>query len=119
MGFTASFGTVLLTGGRAGHRYALRNATIHMHQPWGGARGQATDIDIQAKEILRLRERVESIMALHTGQPADKIHTDMERDRYLSAEEALDYGLVDGIIESAHVSGANNNGGAQGDEIGI
>lgn len=98
IGLTASFGTILLTAGTPGRRYALQNATIHMHQPLGGMRGQATDVEIQANEILRLRRDVEAILASHTGQPAEKIRRDIERDIYLTAAEAAEYGLIDGVI---------------------
>jgi ATP-dependent Clp protease protease subunit len=98
VGVTASFGTVLLTAGTKGHRYALPHATIHMHQPLGGAQGQASDIEIQAKEILRLKARLNEIMAHHTGQSIQQIETDTERDYYLSAEQAVEYGLVDQLI---------------------
>jgi len=99
VGLTASFGTVLLTAGTRGQRYALPHATIHMHQPLGGAQGQASDIEIQAKEILRLRERLNEILAHHTGQPLEAIERDTERDYYMSAQEAADYGLVDKVLE--------------------
>ncbi len=98
VGVTASFGTVLLAAGTKGHRYALPHATIHMHQPLGGAQGQASDIEIQAKEILRLKARLNEIMAFHTGQTTQQIETDTERDYYLSAEQAVEYGLVDQLI---------------------
>ena len=97
-GFTASFGTVLLTAGAKGHRFALPNATIHMHQPLGGAEGQASDIEIQAKEIMRLKKDLMNILSYHTGQPYEKVAADTERDNWMSAEEALEYGLVDKII---------------------
>ena len=99
VGLTASFGTVLLTAGTKGQRYALPHATIHMHQPLGGAQGQASDIEIQAKEILRLRERLNEILAHHTGQPLEAIERDTERDYYMSAQEAAEYGLVDKVLE--------------------
>ncbi|HEY57943.1 MAG TPA: ATP-dependent Clp protease proteolytic subunit [Anaerolineae bacterium] len=99
VGVTASFGTVLLAAGTKGQRYALPNATIHMHQPLGGAQGQATDIEIQAKEILRLKERLNEILSHHTEQPLDVIERDTERDFYMSAEEATKYGLVDKVLE--------------------
>ncbi len=101
VGMTASFGTVLLTAGSPGRRYALPNATIHMHQPLiggGGVSGQASDLDIQAREILRLRERLNGILAHHTGQTVDQIAKDTDRDRYFTAQQAVDYGLVDGLI---------------------
>lgn len=99
VGFTASFGTVLLTAGTQGRRYALPNATIHMHQPMGGAQGQATEIEIQAKEILRLREQLNNILSHHTGQPIEKIADDTERDIFLTAPQAVEYGLIDGVLD--------------------
>ncbi len=99
VGFTASFGTVLLTAGTKGRRFALPNATVHMHQPLGGTQGQATEIEIQAKEILRLRERLNAILSQHTGQSIEKIADDTERDIFLSARQAVDYGLIDGVLE--------------------
>ena len=100
VGVTASFGTVLLTAGTKGRRYALPNATIHMHQPLGGAQGQATDIEIQAKQILRLKSLLLGIMAKHTGQPLEVIERDSDRDYYLEAKGAVDYGLVDQALEA-------------------
>ena len=99
VGFTASFGTVLLTAGSKGHRYALPNATIHMHQPLGGAQGQASDIEIQANEILRLKKRLNEILAENAGQPMEKIEQDTNRDMYLTASDAVTYGLVDHVLE--------------------
>jgi ATP-dependent Clp protease protease subunit len=98
VGVTASFGTLLLTAGAKGKRYALPHATIHMHQPLGGAQGQATEIEIQAREILRLREELNQIMAFHTGQPVERIAEDTERDRYMTAEQAKAYGLIDEVL---------------------
>lgn len=98
VGFAASFGTVIATAGTKGMRYALPNATIHMHQPLGGAQGQASDIAIQANEILRLRRNLNQILAFHTGQPLDKIRQDTDRDIFFSAEEAKEYGLVDEVL---------------------
>jgi ATP-dependent Clp protease protease subunit len=100
VGVTASFGTVLLTAGTKGRRYALPNATIHMHQPLGGAQGQATDIEIQAKQILRLKALLLGIMAKHTGQPLEVIERDSDRDYYLEAKGAVEYGLVDQVLET-------------------
>jgi ATP-dependent Clp protease protease subunit len=100
VGVTASFGTVLLTAGTKGRRYALPNATIHMHQPLGGAQGQATDIEIQAKQILRLKSLLLGIMAKHTGQPLEVIERDSDRDYYLEAKNAVEYGLVDQVLEA-------------------
>jgi len=101
VGVTASFGTVLLAAGTKGQRYALPNATIHMHQPLGGAQGQASDIEIQAKEILRLRSSLNQIMANSTGKPLEVIEHDTERDFYLDAEAAVEYGLVDQVLHPA------------------
>ncbi|MBI3159756.1 MAG: ATP-dependent Clp protease proteolytic subunit [Chloroflexi bacterium] len=100
VGYTASFGTVLLTAGTKGHRYALPNATIHMHQPLGGAQGQASDIEIQAKEILRLKQRLNEILAESTGQPISRIEEDTNRDIYLTAADAVKYGLVDKVLDT-------------------
>lgn len=100
VGFTASFGTVLLTAGAKGMRYALPNATIHMHQPLGGAQGQASDIEIQAREILRLRSSLNNILATHTGQSIERIEEDTDRDIYMGAEQAMHYGLVDEVLTS-------------------
>ena len=99
VGVTASFGTVLLTAGSKGHRYALPNATIHMHQPLGGAQGQATEIEIQAREILRLKARLNQILASHTGQTVENIQRDTERDRYFDPNQAVEYGLVDKVMD--------------------
>ena len=98
-GFTASFGTVLLTAGAKGHRFALPNATIHMHQPLGGAEGQASDIEIQAKEILRLKKALTNILSKHTGQPYDEVLADCDRDKYFNAQDAVAYGLIDKVLE--------------------
>ena len=98
VGLAASFGTVLLCAGTKGKRYALPNATIHMHQPMGGAQGQASDVAIAAKEIIRMQEKLRTVIAKHTGQPYDKIAKDTDRDFYLTAEQAVEYGLVDEIL---------------------
>lgn len=100
VGMTASFGTVLLTAGTKGQRYALPNATIHLHQPLGGAQGQVTDIEIQAKEFLRLRENLNKILSTHTGQDLEVIEKDTERDFWMDAKSAVDYGLVDKVLEA-------------------
>ena len=99
VGMTASFGTLLLTAGTKGQRYALPNATIHMHQPLGGASGQASDIEIQAREILRLKDRINQILAYHTSQTIETIDRDTNRDFYLDAKGAVEYGLVDHVME--------------------
>ena len=100
VGVTASFGTVILTAGTKGRRYALPNATIHMHQPLGGAQGQATDIVIQAEEIMRLKKTLLKIMAKHTGKSYEEVEKDTDRDYYLNAEQAAEYGLVDQVLEA-------------------
>lgn len=99
VGVTASFGTVLLAAGTKGKRYALPHATIHMHQPLGGAQGQASDIEIQAREILRLKARLNKILADSTSQSLEVIERDTERDFYLDAFQAVEYGLVDKVLE--------------------
>ena len=98
VGQAASMGAVLLAAGAKGKRFALPNARIMIHQPSGGAQGQATDIEIQAKEILKIRERLNAILAHHTGQTVAKIADDVERDYFMSSEEALKYGLIDEIL---------------------
>lgn len=107
VGFTASFGTILLAAGTKGMRYALPNATIHLHQPLGGARGQASDIAIQAQEILRLRTDLNHILGRHTGQTIERIQKDTDRDLYMTAVQARDYGLVDQVLDNAQ--GLNGN----------
>ena len=101
LGQCASMGAVLLAAGAAGKRFALPNSRIMIHQPWGGAQGTAADIDIQAKEILRLKSMLNGILASHTGQSVKKIEKDTERDFFMSAEEAVKYGLVDSVVSSA------------------
>ena len=100
IGQAASMGAFLLSGGAKEKRYILPNARTMIHQPSGGAQGQATDIEIQAKEILFLRERLNGLLAEHTGQPIDVIERDTERDRFMSAEQSVEYGLVDEVISS-------------------
>jgi ATP-dependent Clp protease, protease subunit len=100
VGVTASFGTVLLTAGSKGRRYALPHATIHMHQPLGGAQGQATDIEIAAKQIMKQKALLNGILASHTGQPLEVIERDTDRDFYLDAKAAVEYGLVDQVLEA-------------------
>ncbi len=100
VGQAASMGAVLLAAGTKGKRYALPNARILIHQPWGGVQGQASDISIQAKEILRLKDRLNEIFALHTGKPIDVIAKDTDRDFFMSAAEARDYGLLDDVVKS-------------------
>jgi ATP-dependent Clp protease protease subunit len=98
VGQCASMAALLLCSGAAGKRFALPNSRILIHQPWGGTQGQVTDIEIQAKEMLRMRASLDEIMAKHTGQPVEKIHVDTERDNIMTAAEAKDYGLVDGVM---------------------
>jgi ATP-dependent Clp protease protease subunit len=100
VGLAASMGTVLLCAGEKGKRFALPNSTVHMHQPLGGAQGQATDIEIHAREILRMQDKIRTILSENTGQPYDKVAQDTDRDYYLSAEQAQEYGLVDEVLVS-------------------
>jgi ATP-dependent Clp protease protease subunit len=93
-------GAVLLAAGTKGKRYALPHSRIMLHQPWGGAQGAAVDIDIQAKEIVRIKDKLENILVKHTGQSKDRIKTDTDRDFFMDAEEARKYGLVDSVIEN-------------------
>ena len=99
VGMAASMGAFLLAGGTKGKRYALPNAEIMIHQPSGGAKGQATEIQIAAENILRTKKKLNELLAQNTGQPVEKVAEDTERDHWLTAQEALDYGLVDSIIE--------------------
>lgn len=108
VGVTASMGTLLLAAGTQGYRYALPHATIHLHQPLGGAQGQATDIEIQAKEILRLRAELNNILARHSGQPVETIERDTERDYYMDAQGAIKYGLVDQVLTAPEKQKAEN-----------
>ena len=101
IGMAASMATILLSGGEKGKRYVLPNSTVHMHQPMGGAQGQATDIEIAAREIIRLQDKIRTILSENTGQTYDKIARDTDRDYYLSAEQAVEYSLVDEILGSA------------------
>ncbi|HLD87834.1 MAG TPA: ATP-dependent Clp endopeptidase proteolytic subunit ClpP [Candidatus Omnitrophota bacterium] len=98
VGQASSMGAVLLTAGTKGKRYALPNARIMIHQPWGGTQGTASDISIQAEEILRMKDELNKILARHTGQAVEKVKKDTDRDFFMSAQEAKDYGLVDGVI---------------------
>src|ERR1700710_303925 len=104
IGMAASMGSLLLTGGAKGKRYALPDARIRVHQPSGGAQGQATDIEIQAREILTLRKRLNQIYVHHTGQTIEAIERKLERDSYMSAEESRDFGLVDEVVDTRPVS---------------
>ena len=107
VGSAASMGTVLLCAGAKGKRYALPNSTIHMHQPSSGAQGQASDIEIHAREILRVQDRIRQIISSHTGQPYDKIARDTDRDYFLTADEAKEYGLIDDVLATAEEEGAS------------
>ncbi len=98
IGQAASMGSILLTAGTKGKRYALPNARIMIHQPMGGAQGQASDIAIQAKEILRMKDKLNEILQMHTGQPIDRIKADTDRDFFMTGEEASDYGIIDQVI---------------------
>ena len=98
IGMAASMATILLSGGEKGKRYVLPNSTVHMHQPMGGAQGQATDIEIAAREIIRLQDKIRTMLSENTGQTYDKIARDTDRDYYLTAEQAVEYSLVDEIL---------------------
>jgi ATP-dependent Clp protease protease subunit len=100
VGIAMSMGSLLLTGGAKGKRFSLPNSRILMHQPSAGFEGQATDIEIHAKEILKTRERIDQIYAQHTGKPVEDVHRDMERDRFFKPDEAVEYGLIDRVIAS-------------------
>ena len=99
VGIAMSMGALILTGGTAGKRFALPNSRILTHQPSGGFEGPAADIEIHAREVLDLRHRLDEIYAKHTGKPLDQVHDDMERDRYMSPEQAVEYGLIDAVFE--------------------
>jgi ATP-dependent Clp protease, protease subunit len=99
VGLAASMGAVLLTAGADGKRFVLPNSRIMVHQPLGGAQGQAVDIEIHAREILRIRERLNEILSKHTGKPVEQIAHDTDRDYFMSAEQAKEYGLIDGILQ--------------------
>jgi len=101
LGMAASMATILLSGGEKGKRYVLPNSTVHMHQPLGGAQGQASDIEIAAREIIRLQDKIRTMLSENTGQTYDKIARDTDRDYYLTAEQAVEYSLVDEILGSA------------------
>jgi len=113
VGMAASMATVLLSGGQKGKRYALPNATVHMHQPMGGAQGQASDIEIAAREIIRMQDKIRQILSTHTGQTYDKVARDTDRDYYLAADQAMEYGIIDEILGGDH---ANADGEAEQDQ---
>ncbi len=98
VGLAASMGTLLLSAGAKGKRFALPNSTIHLHQAFGGAQGQATDVEIAAREIMRMQELIRGIIAKHTGQTLEKIVHDTDRDFYLNPEQAVEYGIVDEVL---------------------
>ena len=100
IGQAASMGAVILAGGAPGKRFTLPHSRIMIHQPWGGFQGQATDIDIHAREILRLRERLNSVLAAHTGRDVDTVAADTERDNFMDENEAVEYGIIDRVIKS-------------------
>jgi len=100
IGQAASMGSLLLAGGAKGKRYCLPHSRIMIHQPSGGFQGQASDIDIQAREVLKLKERLNQILAKHTGQPIDKVAQDSDRDNFMDGEKAVEYGLIDTVLES-------------------
>jgi ATP-dependent Clp protease protease subunit len=104
LGQAASAAAVLLSAGSKGLRYALPHSRIMLHQPYGGVAGQASDIEIQAKEILRMREEIDQVLSHHTGQPIERISKDTNRDFYLSAPEALEYGIIDEVITNRELA---------------
>jgi ATP-dependent Clp protease, protease subunit len=108
VGIAMSMGSLLLAGGTPGKRFALPNSRILIHQPSGGFEGQATDIEIQARESLAMRQRVDEIYAKHTGKSFDQVHEDMERDRFFTAEQAAEYGLIDTVLQSRSGSNGTN-----------
>ncbi len=109
MGMAASIAAILLAGGTPGKRYALPHSTMLIHQPMGGAYGQATDISIRADEILRIRKELNSILARHTGQPMEQIQVDTERDFYMTAQDAKDYGLIDEVVSDREKSESSSS----------
>ena len=104
VGWTASLGTVLLAAGLKGRRYALPHATIHMHPAGGGARGYAPDVEIQARELLRMQELLKNLLANHTGQSVERITTDFDRDYFMNAQEAVEYGIIDEVLAPSKVT---------------
>jgi len=117
VGMAASMGAILLAAGEKGKRSTLPNARVMIHQPWGGARGQAADIDIQARELLRMRERLNGVLARHTGRELAQVAADTERDHYLPGREARDYGLVDEVVTHRAGAPATSNGGVSAAEV--
>src|SRR5687768_7322853 len=117
-GVAMSMGSLLLTGGAPGKRMALPNSRILIHQPSGGFQGQSADIEIHAREVLQLRERVDEIYAQHTGRPVEQVHDDMDRDRFFMAKQAVEYGLIDRVISSHELQRVATGFGARGGENG-
>ena len=115
VGSTASMGTILLAAGAPERRFALPNATIHIHQPLGGAQGQASDLQIQAEEILRLRARLNQILSSHTGQPLERIAADTDRDFFMDADQAREYGIIDSILQPSGAEADEKKDGAEVD----
>ena len=113
VGLAASFGTILLTAGTAGMRYALPNATIHLHQPLGGAQGQASDMEIQVKEIVRMRELLNGILKRHTKMNDEQIHQSTDRDFYMTPERAVELGVIDGVMVTPEKEAARSSNGAK------
>jgi ATP-dependent Clp protease protease subunit len=116
-GVAMSMGSLLLTGGAAGKRSALPNSRILIHQPSGGFEGQSTDVEIHAREILELREHIDDIYSRHTGQSLERVHDDMDRDRYFTAEQARDYGLIDRVIASHELTRLRTGFAAAGEKV--
>jgi ATP-dependent Clp protease protease subunit len=117
-GVAMSMGSLLLTGGAPGKRAALPNSRILIHQPSGGFEGQSTDVEIHAREILALREHIDGIYSRHTGQPQERVHDDMDRDRYFTAEQAREYGLIDRVIASHELTRLRTGFVAPGEKVG-
>jgi ATP-dependent Clp protease protease subunit len=115
-GVAMSMGSLLLTGGAPGKRLALPNARILIHQPSGGFQGQASDIEIHARETIELRRRVDEVYARHTGRTVEQVHDDMDRDRYMTADQAVEYGLIDRVIESHELTRLPTGFGAREDD---
>jgi len=114
IGMAASMGAILLSAGKKGKRFALPNSRVLIHQPWGGMQGTASDIRIHAEELLSIRARLNEIIAKHTGQDIKRVEADTERDRYMSAEEAKSYGIVDEVLRPTHGTPASNKPGTEG-----
>jgi ATP-dependent Clp protease protease subunit len=118
-GVAMSMGSLLLTGGAPGKRMALPNSRILIHQPSGGFEGQSTDVEIHAREILELRRHIDAVYARHTGQQLERVHDDMDRDRYFTAEQAREYGLIDRVITSHELTRQATGFAARREEVGL